>query len=65
MAFSSKLGLMWVSTLILSILLLLDLMVIFIVGAAVTQGRAFDWNTFFVTLIINFLGAYLWRKSRE
>ncbi len=56
---------MWVSTLILSILLMLDLMVIFILGAALSQGRAFDWNTLLITMIINFLGAYLWRKSRE
>lgn len=56
---------MWVSTLILSILLLLDLMVIFILGAGFSQRRVFDWNMFFITLVLNFVGAYLWRKSRE
>ncbi len=57
--------LMWVSSLILTILLMLDLMVIFILGAGFSQRRAFDWNIFTITLIMNFLGAYLWRKSRE
>ena len=56
---------MWVSTLILSIVLLLDLMVIFILGAGLSQGRSFDWNTLLATLFINFIGAYLWRKSRQ
>ena len=56
---------MWVSTLILVILLLLDLMVIFILGAGLSQGRSFDWNILGITLLMNMMGAYLWRKSRE
>jgi hypothetical protein len=56
---------MWVSSLILTILLMLDLMVIFILGVGFSQRRAFDWNMFAITLVMNFLGAYLWRKSRE
>jgi hypothetical protein len=56
---------MWVSTLILSILLLVDLMVIFILGAGFSQRRVFDWNMLLITFVINFIGAYLWRKSRE
>ncbi|MEY4530357.1 MAG: hypothetical protein RLZZ156_1078 [Deinococcota bacterium] len=56
---------MWVSTLILTILLLLDLMVIFILGAGLSQNRVFDWNMLLLTTLLNFVGAYLWRKSRE
>ncbi len=56
---------MWVGSLILTILLLLDLMVIFILGTGLSQGRSFDWNMFGITLLMNFIGAYLWRKSRE
>ncbi len=56
---------MWVSTLILSILLLVDLMVIFILGAGFSQRRVFDWNMLLITFVINFTGVYLWRKSRE
>jgi hypothetical protein len=56
---------MWVSTLILFILLLVDLMVIFILGAGLSQRRVFDWNMLLITFILNFVGAYLWRKSRE
>ena len=56
---------MWVSTLIISILLLMDLMVIFILGAGWSQRQVLDWNMIGVTMILNFVGAYLWRKSRE
>ena len=56
---------MWVSTLILSILVLLDLMVIFILGAGLSQRRTFDWNMLLITFVLNVVGAYLWRKSRE
>jgi hypothetical protein len=56
---------MWASTLILSILVLIDLMVIFILGASVSQGRGFDWNMLLITFFLNVVGAYVWRKSRE
>jgi hypothetical protein len=56
---------MWVSTLILAMLLLMDLMVIFIVGSSLSRGTGLDWNTVGITLMLNLVGAWLWRESRK
>jgi hypothetical protein len=56
---------MWVSTLILTMLLLMDLMVIFIVGSSLSRGNGLDWNTLLIAVGLNLLGAWLWRESRK
>lgn len=56
---------MWISTLILAVLLLMDLMVIFLLGSSLSRGTGLDWNMLLITLLFNFLGAWLWRESRK